>query len=520
MVLTTNPATDVFYASAIEQLLASRAPFDQYLSQHLTIDTLLKAGLCVPLEVDASMDTHAFMQYRTHWMKVIFGDVANSFVTRLRHDLLPSSEQTDAIRDATAERSALEHAELQFLSIWPQLLKDLQADFASEQGNAPFYALITLVRAYGELFDLGAYILYTFTKQVSDIHLDGVMMTLVTSSNVTYRATLPAYPTLDGLLERADRYAQYFGKRFDSSSAHENLHSSHFHRLALRRNTTLFSGFAGAFRIQLLDNPMPMDLVNYGFISIEAMNFLQRAVRAEVSILVAGEAGSAKTTLLRTLSRCIDRNEPILTVEESPELFLRMAKDVSGNRYFANVHDHIIQGPNANGDDTADFASILKWALQESCRRMIIGEIPNGEIMSNFIMALSGHGSGMATLHASDINNVVDRVTTLLATIGTPSTTAWRQIEANLSVVVHSQLQHTPQGTKRFITGIGWIVPNPSSADLPPAVLTAFTRGPDGYLRAAPTLPRVWSMLQAAEQRVTGSSGPAQLDSTQLLFPN
>ena len=234
MVLTTNPATDVFYASAIEQLLASRAPFDQYLSQHLTIDTLLKAGLCVPLEVDASMDTHAFMQYRTHWMKVIFGDIANSFVTRLRHDLLPSSEQTDAIRDATAERSALEHAELQFLSIWPQLLKDLQADFASEQGNAPFYALITLVRAYGELFDLGAYILYTFTKQVSDIHLDGVMMTLVTSSNVTYRATLPAYPTLDGLLERADRYAQYFGKRFDSSSAHENLHSSHFHRLALR----------------------------------------------------------------------------------------------------------------------------------------------------------------------------------------------------------------------------------------------------------------------------------------------
>jgi Flp pilus assembly CpaF family ATPase len=293
------------------------------------------------------------------------------------------------------------------------------------------------------------------------------------------------------------------------------LNSSHFHRLALRRDTTIFSGFTSAYRIQLLDNPTPQAMVESGYITAEAMQFLQRCVEAEVSILVAGEAGSAKTTLLRALARSIPRSEPILTVEESPELFLRMATDGSGNKYFSNVHDHIIQ-TSADGE-VVGFADILKWALQESCRRMIVGEIPNGEIMSHFLTALSGHGSGMATLHASNIDNVIPRITTLLSAYGMPQLTAWSQIQDNLAVVVHAQLQHNESGIQRFVTGIGWVVPSPASADAPPKILNAFVRDNNGQLVRSTEAVRVMRNLTDAERRTKGVAGPGDLTNRVLI---
>lgn len=519
MVNTASPSLSsntAYFPTDIERLLAARRELDATAFRTLGLPTLMQVGLCLSIDTDGGVDASRFQDMYTMWSSVIYGEICTQFLESWRRELFAEgADDFGSTDDATVLRAISAAAELRFLSSWKDRLAELRSVFSDPSRGYPaqgadFYAFCVLMAIYGTLFDLGPYILFTFTREISDIHIDGITMTLVAAKGQTYRATLPSFPSVTEQLNHAHEYARLYGKRFDAGVAHENLNSSHFHRLALRRDTTIFSGFTGAYRIQLLDNPTAQSMVDSGYITPEAMNFLQRCVEAEVPILVAGEAGSAKTTLLRALARSIARNEPILTVEESPELFLRMALDEDGRKYFSNVHDHIIQ-TSANGDSIG-FADILKWALQESCRRMIVGEIPSGEIMSQFLTALSGHGSGMATLHASDIDNVIPRVTTLLSAYGVPQATAWSQIQDNLAVVVHAQLQRTNAGIQRFVTAIGWVVPNPASADAPPKILHAFTRNPAGQLTQSAESVRVIRNLREAEQRTKGVAGPQELN--------
>lgn len=503
-----------YFPSDIELLLQSRLDFDAAAFKSLTMANLERAGLVVAIDSDGSIDDARFHAMNEVWYRVVFGSLARETLGHWHKELFGDTSNDAHSGDATALRARYSHAELRFLGTWrdrlTQVRTALQLEDRVSEGALDFYAFVIVMVNYGHLFDVGPYVIYSFTREVSDIHVDGTTMTLIGAKGGAWRATVPSFATVDDQLRAADSYARLYGKRFDDGVGHENLSSTHFHRLALRRDTTIFAGYTGAYRIQLLDNPTPQSMVDTGYISLEAMHFLQRCVEAEVPIVVAGEAGSAKTTLLRALARSIGRNEPVLTVEESPELFLRMARDDHGRRFFSNVHDHIIQS-SATGE-VIGFADILKWALQESCRRMIVGEISSGEIMAQFLTALSGHGSGMATLHASDLDNVVPRITTLLSSYGVPSQTAWSQIQDNLGVVVHAQLQHNANGISRFVTGIGWVVPSPASADSPPKILNCFTRDDNGLLRLSAEAPRVIRNLLDAERRTKGAPGPAQLE--------
>ena len=62
------------------------------------------------------------------------------------------------------------------------------------------------------------------------------------------------------------------------------------------------------------------DLVNYGSISQEAVEYLREAVLKRKNILISGGTGSGKTTLLNVLSSFIPKDERIITVEDSAEL--------------------------------------------------------------------------------------------------------------------------------------------------------------------------------------------------------
>src|SRR6202008_3836311 len=64
------------------------------------------------------------------------------------------------------------------------------------------------------------------------------------------------------------------------------------------------------------------DMIQIGTLSQETVEFMQRCIRAQLNMLIAGGTGSGKTTLLNALSAAIPDSERIVTIEDSAELRL------------------------------------------------------------------------------------------------------------------------------------------------------------------------------------------------------
>jgi twitching motility protein PilU len=115
-------------------------------------------------------------------------------------------------------------------------------------------------------------------------------------------------------------------------------------------------------------------------------------------VLVVGSTGSGKST---TLAAMIDhRNElrtgHILTVEEPIE--------------FLHSHKQSIVDQREIGIDTLSYANALKNAMREAPDVILIGEIRDRETMQHAIAyAETGHLC-LATLHANNANQTLDRI--------------------------------------------------------------------------------------------------------------
>ncbi len=64
-------------------------------------------------------------------------------------------------------------------------------------------------------------------------------------------------------------------------------------------------------------------LIDFGSITAEALQFLKACVSARLNIVISGGTGSGKTTLLNVLSQFIPADERIVTIENAAELQLR-----------------------------------------------------------------------------------------------------------------------------------------------------------------------------------------------------
>ena len=71
-------------------------------------------------------------------------------------------------------------------------------------------------------------------------------------------------------------------------------------------------------------NPLTIEqLIQYGTLSQESIQFLKSCVEAKLNIVISGGTGSGKTTLLNILSQFIPNDERIVTIENAAELQLR-----------------------------------------------------------------------------------------------------------------------------------------------------------------------------------------------------
>jgi len=170
------------------------------------------------------------------------------------------------------------------------------------------------------------------------------------------------------------------------------------------------------------------DLINFGSITKEAVEFLKEAVVKRKNILISGGTGSGKTTLLNILSSFIPSDERIITIEDSAELKL--------------LQEHIVRlearPANIEGKGEITIRDLVKNALRMRPDRIVVGECRGGETLDMLQAMNTGHEGSMTTVHANSPRDAISRLEVMVLMAGTdlPLKAIREQIKSAIDIIV------------------------------------------------------------------------------------
>ena len=185
------------------------------------------------------------------------------------------------------------------------------------------------------------------------------------------------------------------------------------------------------------------DMIRLGTLSTETLEFLDRAVRARLNILISGGTGTGKTTLLNALSSAIPDTERIVTIEDAAELRL--------------VQAHVLRlearPVNMEGEGEVAIRDLLRNALRMRPDRIVVGEVRGGEALDMLQAMNTGHDGSLSTVHANGPRDALARIETmvLMAGFDLPVRAIRQQAASALDLIVH--LERFEDGS-RHVTAI------------------------------------------------------------------
>jgi pilus assembly protein CpaF len=181
------------------------------------------------------------------------------------------------------------------------------------------------------------------------------------------------------------------------------------------------------------------DLIRYGSITPEAMEFLNACVVSRLNVVVSGGTGSGKTTLLNVLSGFIPDDERIVTVENAAELQLRQ--------------EHVVtlesRPPNIEGKGEVTIRDLVINCLRMRPDRIVVGECRGGEALDMLQAMNTGHDGSLTTAHANTPRDTLSRLETmcLMAGMDLPVRAIRDQIASAVDLIV--QQERMRDGTRK-----------------------------------------------------------------------
>ncbi|WP_122644265.1 CpaF family protein [Luxibacter massiliensis] len=171
-------------------------------------------------------------------------------------------------------------------------------------------------------------------------------------------------------------------------------------------------------------------LISWGSVSEEAVEFLKILVCSKYNIFVSGGTGSGKTTFLNALSDYIPKDERIITVEDNAELQIKGVPNLVR-----------LEARNANleGEGAVSIRDLIKSALRMRPDRIIVGEVRGDETVDMISSAmLNGHSGSMSTGHANNPADMLHRLETMMMMgIDMPLAAIQRQVASAIDVIIH-----------------------------------------------------------------------------------
>src|SRR5690554_5365162 len=242
------------------------------------------------------------------------------------------------------------------------------------------------------------------------------------------------------LMNVCQRIVSQVGRRVDESSPICDARLPDGSRVNVIGPPLAIDGAALTIRKFKKDKLTLAQLVKYGSISPEGAEVLRILGRVRANILISGGTGSGKTTLLNCLTGFIEKDERVITCEDSAELQLQQP--------------HVVRletrPPNLEGEGEITMRDLIKNCLRMRPERIIVGEVRGPESFDLLQAMNTGHDGSMGTLHANSPREALARLESMITMGGysLPSRTIREMITSSIDVVV--QAARLRDGSRRI----------------------------------------------------------------------
>jgi pilus assembly protein CpaF len=243
----------------------------------------------------------------------------------------------------------------------------------------------------------------------------------------------------DHVMRIIDRIVAPLGRRIDESSPYVDARLPDGSRVNAVIPPISLVGPTLTIR-KFSRNPITVDqLVQFGSVTGESVQFLKACVEARLNILISGGTGSGKTTLLNVMSSFIPNDERIITIENAAELQLRQ--------------EHVVtlesRPPNIEGRGEITIRDLVINSLRMRPERIIVGECRGGETLDMLQAMNTGHDGSMTTAHANSPRDALARIETmcLMAGMDLPVRAIREQVSSAVDVIC--QQERMRDGTRK-----------------------------------------------------------------------
>jgi pilus assembly protein CpaF len=276
-------------------------------------------------------------------------------------------------------------------------------------------------------------------ETVTEIMVNGAKNIYVERVGKLHRCAA-SFESNDHLMRIIDRIVAPLGRRIDESSPYVDARLNDGSRVNAIIPPISLVGPVLTIR-KFAKNPITVEqLIEYGTITAESVEFLKACVLAKINMVISGGTGSGKTTLLNVLSQYIHSDERIITIENAAELQLRQ--------------EHVVtlesRPPNIEGRGEVTIQNLVVNSLRMRPDRIIVGEIRAEEALDMLQAMNTGHEGSMTTAHSNTPRDTLARIETmtLMSGMDLPVRAIREQVASAIELIVH--LSRMPDGTRKL----------------------------------------------------------------------
>jgi pilus assembly protein CpaF len=360
--------------------------------------------------------------------KDAYVDLKNRIQQRLIAELDPSMDITQ-----TAEVRAT------IQEMFEAMLAEESIVLTRNEKRRLFEQIVAEILGYGPLEQ------FLNTQGITEIMVNGPKNVYIEQNGKLTRTSV-TFEDNDHLLRIIDRIVAPLGRRIDEGSPMVDARLPDGSRVNAVVPPIALHGAALTIRIFSKIPFTVENLIEFGSITPEAVEFLNACVIAKLNILISGGTGSGKTTLLNIMSSFIPDGERIVTIENAAELQLRQ--------------DHVVtlesREANVEGRGQVSIRDLVINSLRMRPDRIVVGEVRGGEALDMLQAMNTGHDGSMTTGHANSTRDMLARLETmvLMAGMDLPHRAIREQIASAVHLVVH---QDRMRDGSRKVTSISEI---------------------------------------------------------------
>jgi pilus assembly protein CpaF len=158
------------------------------------------------------------------------------------------------------------------------------------------------------------------------------------------------------------------------------------------------------------------------------LDLLEQYIQNGMTLMLAGEVGTGKTTLARALASSIPSDESVLVIEDTPEIRL----DHPYVRYMQT------REANCEGEGEVTPRQCIRAGMRMAMNRIVYGEIRDSEAAEGFVDCCASGHPGLSTIHARSAADCVTRLMLFLgrAQPGVGKEVLMQQVSTAVQVIV------------------------------------------------------------------------------------